>query len=95
MKNSRSITSVFVKTNANTFCPTEETINAGMDAKNQLGHIGLIQNLSLDDLEIGAYQKNLDINRVRKIVSKFDINRMRPIDVSFRDGHYHCVCYSD
>lgn len=68
--------------------PTEETLNIGMNPKNRLGSIGLIQNLPLEDLEIGAYQKNLDMKRVEKIVKKFDINRMRPIDVSLRDGMY-------
>jgi len=44
--------------------------------------------LPLSKLEMGKYQKDLNIDRVKRIVEKFDIHRMRPIEVSFRDGKY-------
>lgn len=69
--------------------PTTDTLRVGADSKNRLGSIGQIVELPLLDLDIGAYQKALDLKRVEKIVSKFDIDRMRPIDVSFRDGKYY------
>lgn len=44
--------------------------------------------LPLSKLEMGKYQKDLNIERVKRIVEKFDIHRMRPIEVSYRDGKY-------
>lgn len=44
--------------------------------------------LPLSVLEMGAYQKDLNIERVKRIVEKFDIHRMRPIEVSARAGKY-------
>ena len=44
--------------------------------------------LPLSKLNIGKYQKDLNIERVKRIVEKFDIHRMRPIEVSFRDGEF-------
>ena len=44
--------------------------------------------LPLSCLSIGKYQKDLNIERVKRIVEKFDVHRMRPIEVSYRDGEY-------
>ena len=44
--------------------------------------------LPLSKLNIGKYQKDLNIERVKRIVEKFDIHRMRPIEVSYRDDEY-------
>lgn len=44
--------------------------------------------LPLSVLNIGKYQKDLNIERVKRIVEKFDIHRMRPIEVSYRDDEY-------
>lgn len=52
------------------------------------GSIGSIVMLPISKLSIGKYQKSLNIERVKRIVEKFDINRMRPVDVSYRDGEY-------
>lgn len=81
MYTAKSVASVRVR-------PRPETIKIGDKLENKRGDIGMITNLPLKDLEIGKYQKDLNITRVEKIVKKFDINRMRPIDVSFRDGRY-------
>ena len=68
--------------------PRPETIAIGDKAENKRGYIGELVKLNLMDLSIAPYQKDLNIPRVENIVKKFDINRMRPIDVSFRDGEY-------
>lgn len=65
-----------------------ETIAIGDRAENRHGEIGNIVMLRLTDLEIAPYQKELSIPRIETIVKKFDIDRMRPIDVSYRDGRY-------
>lgn len=68
--------------------PTAEGIKIGDRIENRRGDIGALVNLNLNDLNIAKYQKDLNLPRIEKIVKKFDINRMRPIDVSFRDGKY-------
>ena len=68
--------------------PTSETLLIGGRLENRNGDIGVLTKINLKDLSIAEYQKDLNIERVRKIVEKFDINRMRPIDVSYRDGEY-------
>ena len=68
--------------------PRPETIAIGDKAENKRGYIGELVKLNLMDLSIAPYQKDLNIPRVESIVKKFDINRMRPIDVSYRDGEY-------
>lgn len=55
-----------------------------------MGGIGMLVEIPVAQIKIGAYQKRLSMDRVRKIVDNFDINRMRPIDVSYRDGEYWC-----
>lgn len=44
--------------------------------------------LSLEDLDFAEYQRTPSPARIRAIADKFDIHRMAPIDVSFRDGKY-------
>ena len=68
--------------------PTAESIAIGNREENKHGYIGELVKLNLIDLEFADYQKELNVPRVQKIVEKFDINRMRPIDVSYRDGKY-------
>ena len=67
---------------------TAATQAMALDITNKNGDIGSITMLPLDKLDIGNYQKELNIERIRRIVEKFDINRMRPIEVSYRDGKY-------
>ena len=67
---------------------TSATQARSLDIMNKNGEIGNITMLELDKLDIAPYQKELNIERIRKIVEKFDINRMRPIEVSFRDNRY-------
>lgn len=67
---------------------TAETQAASLNIENKNGDIGDIIMLPLDKLDIAPYQKDLNIERIRRIVEKFDINRMRPIEVSYRDGRY-------
>ena len=49
-----------------------------------------IVELSLSAIRMGKYQKKLNKERVATIVANFDPDRMRPIDVSFRDGFFWC-----
>lgn len=51
---------------------------------------GAIIELPISKIEIAKYQKALNVDRVKKIAASFDINRMRPIDVSYRNGRYWC-----
>ena len=37
----------------------------------------------------GSYQRELNINRVRKIAAKFDPRLVNPPKVSYRNGHYY------
>lgn len=72
---------------------SNKTLVAARDAasllnkKYALNKIGTTM-LPLSKLSMGKYQKDLNIDRVKRIVEKFDIHRMRPIEVSFRDGEY-------
>ncbi|MDD3022230.1 MAG: ParB N-terminal domain-containing protein [Alphaproteobacteria bacterium] len=49
-----------------------------------------IQQIPIDQIYLGKYQKRLSKKRVADIVAKFNPNRMRPIEVSLRDGKYWC-----
>lgn len=51
---------------------------------------GAIIELPVLDINIGKYQKALNKERAKKIADNFDIDRMRPIDVSYRDGKFWC-----
>lgn len=51
---------------------------------------GAIIELPVVDIKIGKYQKALNKERAKKIADSFDIDRMRPIDVSYRDGKFWC-----
>lgn len=72
---------------------SSKTMAAARDAaiklnrKYQTNKIGTTM-LPLSVLEMGAYQKDLNIERVKRIVEEFDIHRMRPIEVSARAGKY-------
>lgn len=66
---------------------TAKSAAINLNNKYKLDLTGVMM-LPLDRLNIGKYQKDLDIERVKRIVEKFDIHRMRPIDVSLRDGEY-------
>lgn len=72
---------------------SNKTLSAARDAayklnqKYKLSEIGTTM-LPLSKLSMGKYQKDLNIERVKRIVEKFDIHRMRPIEVSLRDGEY-------
>lgn len=46
--------------------------------------------LPVSKIETGKYQKALNKARVRRIADTFNIDRMRPIDVSYRNGRYWC-----
>lgn len=47
-----------------------------------------VTNVPVDNLKFGGYQKKLNTALVRKIAKEFDMHRMRPIEVSLRDGFY-------
>lgn len=49
-----------------------------------------IQQISISQIFLGKYQKRLNKKRVADIVATFNPNRMRPIEVSLRDGKYWC-----
>jgi hypothetical protein len=49
-----------------------------------------IQQIPTDQIFLGKYQKHLNKKRVADIVAGFNPNRMRPIEVSLRDGKYWC-----
>ena len=70
--------------------PRTETIAIGQRTENRLGNIGDLKFVNLKDIDLADYQKDLNLSRVEKIVKNFDINRMRPIELSFRDGRYYC-----
>lgn len=69
--------------------PRPDTVAIGRLPQNKMGSIGEMKLIDLRDIEIAPYQKELSLERVEKIVKKFDINRMRPVDVSFRNGKYY------
>lgn len=46
--------------------------------------------LPVVQVEIPSYQRSASVERVKKIATAFEENRMRPIDVSLRDGKYYC-----
>ena len=58
------------------------------DASN--GSIGMLVDFPVEQIKIAAYQKNLNLERAHKIAEQFDIDRMRPIELSFRGGSYWC-----
>ena len=49
-----------------------------------------ILEVPINNIVIGKYQKELNRARVNMIVSNFNPARMRPIEVSYRDGRYWC-----
>ena len=63
---------------------------SGNNFSNHSKAFGTIVELPVADIQIAKYQKALNKERARKIAESFDINRMRPIDVSYRNGKYFC-----
>lgn len=61
-------------------------LNGGNDGNG--GNGNLVAELPISNLKFGNYQRNLDERRVKIIIAHFDQNRMRPIEVSYRDGFY-------
>lgn len=57
---------------------------------NQFGNGAEFQTLQIKAVKIAKYQKRLNKERVASIVKDFDPNRMRPIELSYRDGQYFC-----
>jgi hypothetical protein len=49
-----------------------------------------VRALAIGVIKIGKYQKRLNKARSTAIAQNFDPHRMRPIDVSFRDGKFWC-----
>lgn len=49
-----------------------------------------IQEIPVAQIMLGKYQKALNKARVNLIVANFNPSRMRPIEVSYRDGQYWC-----
>ena len=49
-----------------------------------------IQEIPISEVFLGKYQKMLSKKRVAAIIADYDPNRMRPIEVSLRDGKYWC-----
>jgi hypothetical protein len=48
------------------------------------------QMILISSVKIAKYQKRLNKERVASIVKNFDPDRMRPIELSFRNGQYFC-----
>ena len=46
--------------------------------------------IPIDQIVFGAYQRQADMHRVRRMAASFDENRMRPVEVSKRDGKFFC-----
>lgn len=46
--------------------------------------------IPISSVSYAAYQRKPDAERIRRIAKKFAIDRMRPVDVSYRDGKYWC-----
>ena len=49
-----------------------------------------LQEIPVSEIYMARYQKPCDENRCRRIANNFNGHRMRPIDLSYRDGHYWC-----
>lgn len=49
-----------------------------------------IQQIPTTQILLGKYQKHLNKKRVSDIVASYNPDRMRPIEVSLRDGKYWC-----
>lgn len=49
-----------------------------------------IQQIPIAQIYLGKYQKRINPRRVAEIVANFNPDRMRPIEVSLRDGKYWC-----
>lgn len=56
---------------------------------NYMGAIKL-EEIDVNSIEVADYQRRISKSRVLKIVKNFDIHRMRPIEVNFRNGIYYC-----
>jgi hypothetical protein len=50
----------------------------------------IVRALDLSAIKIGKYQKKLNKARAAAIAANYDSHRMRPIDVSFRNGEFYC-----
>lgn len=74
----------FVPTSYTKFVPSSSSVYN----KPESGYIGELTMLDIGLISIAKYQKKLNTKTVDKIILEFDINRMRPIDVSLRDGEY-------
>lgn len=61
-----------------------------MQNQNKSSSFTKIVEIPILKINIGKYQKQLNMARCKKIADEFDINRMRPIEVSFRNGKYWC-----
>lgn len=46
--------------------------------------------IPVSSISFAAYQRKPDMERIKRIANKFSIDRMRPIEVSYRDGKYWC-----
>ena len=46
--------------------------------------------IPVNSISFAAYQRKPDMERIKRIANKFSIDRMRPIEVSYRDGKYWC-----
>lgn len=62
--------------------------NSKWEVTSDPNELTTISMIPINKLSIGRYQKELNIDRVKKIVQEFDIHRMRPIEVSLRDGEF-------
>lgn len=49
-----------------------------------------VRNLDISVIKIGKYQKALNKARATAIAATYDPHRMRPIEVSYRDGAFYC-----
>ena len=50
----------------------------------------VVREIPVQSVSFAKYQRSVNKKRVDAIVESFNPNRMRPIDVSYRDGKYFC-----
>ena len=49
-----------------------------------------IMNVSIDAIKMDKYQRTVNMAKVRHIALNYDVDRDRPVEVSYRDGEYYC-----
>lgn len=64
--------------------------NASIAKKNEsIYSTDMITFVPTSEIIVGKYQKRLNVARSEKIAREFDVNRMRPVEVSLRGGKFY------